>query len=57
MLEALERVNREYGATTAIITHNAAIATIADRVISLADGRISQQRVNGTRAAASTVQW
>ncbi|CAI8022238.1 Uncharacterized ABC transporter ATP-binding protein MJ0796 [Geodia barretti] len=57
VLEALERVNREYGATTAIITHNAAIATIADRVISLADGRISQQRVNGTRAAASTIEW
>lgn len=57
VLEALERVNRDYGATTAIITHNAAIATIADRVISLADGRISRQLVNETRAAASTIQW
>jgi putative ABC transport system ATP-binding protein len=57
VLEALERVNREYGATTAIITHNAAIATIADRVISLADGRISQVKRNEVRAAASTVQW
>ena len=57
VLEAIERVNREYGATTAIITHNAAISTIADRVISLADGRISRQRVNETRAAASTIEW
>ena len=57
MLEALERVNRDYGATTAIITHNAAIATIADRVISLADGRISREQVNETRAAASTIEW
>ena len=57
VLEAIERVNREYGATTAIITHNAAISTIADRVISLADGRISRQRINETRAAASTIEW
>ena len=57
VLEAIERVNREYGATTAIITHNAAISTIADRVISLADGQISRQQVNETRAAASTIQW
>lgn len=57
VLEAIERVNREYGATTAIITHNAAISTIADRVISLADGQISRQRVNETRAAASTIEW
>ena len=57
VLEAIERVNREYGATTAIITHNAAISTIADRVISLADGRISRQRHNATRAAASTIVW
>ena len=57
VLEAIERVNREYGATTAVITHNAAISKIADRVISLADGRISRERINETRAPATTVEW
>ena len=43
VLEAIERVNRELGTTTAVITHNAAIADMADRVISLADGHIVQR--------------
>src|SRR5579864_2008369 len=41
VLEVIERVNRELGTTTVVITHNAAIAGMADRVISLADGRIA----------------
>ncbi len=46
VLEAIDRVNRELGTTTAVITHNAAISEMADRVISLADGRIaSEQRI------------
>ncbi len=57
VLEAICRVNLEYRATTAIITHNAAIAAIADRVISLADGRISQERWNDTRSGAATIRW
>jgi putative ABC transport system ATP-binding protein len=40
VLEALERVNHEMGTTTVVITHNAAIASMADRVIRLADGRV-----------------
>ncbi len=40
VLEAIARVNRELGTTTAVITHNAAIAGMADRVVTLADGRI-----------------
>ena len=40
VLEALERVNAEMGTTTVVITHNAAIASMADRVIRLADGRV-----------------
>src|SRR5437762_4463468 len=40
VLDVIERVNRELGTTTVVITHNAAIAGMADRVISLADGRI-----------------
>ncbi len=57
VLEAISRVNVEYGATTAVITHNAAISQIADRVISLADGRIARERFNATRAEASTIEW
>ncbi len=57
VLEAIARVNVEYGATTAVITHNAAIARIADRVISLADGQIARERFNATRAAASSIEW
>ena len=49
VLEAIERVNRELGTTTAVITHNAAIAGMADRVVRLADGRIA-----GGRAATRT---
>jgi putative ABC transport system ATP-binding protein len=41
VLEALERVNRELGSTTVVITHNAAIAAMADRVVRLADGRVT----------------
>jgi putative ABC transport system ATP-binding protein len=41
VLEALARVNQELGTTTVVITHNAAIAAMADRVIKLADGRVT----------------
>ena len=59
VLEALERVNRELGTTTAIITHNAPIAAMADRVITLADGRIaatsSRERAQDRRRGAALV--
>ncbi len=57
VLEAIERVNRELGTTTAVITHNAAIAQMADRVISLADGRITAERTNDYKAAPSALSW
>ena len=57
VLEALERVNREVGTTTALITHNAAIADMADRMIRLADGRISEVRVNPVRRPARELSW
>ena len=57
VLEALQRVNRELGTTTAVITHNAGIAQMADRVIRLADGRISQITVNETRLEPSQLSW
>ncbi len=57
VLEALERVNREIGATVAVITHNAAIAEIADRVVHMADGRIASERRIDNRLSASDIEW
>ncbi len=57
VLEAIERVNRELGTTTAVITHNAVIAAMADRVISLSDGRVHQVRSNETKLLARQLEW
>ncbi len=57
VLEAIERVNRELGTTTAVITHNAVIAAMADRVISLSDGRVHHMRSNETKLLASQLEW
>jgi putative ABC transport system ATP-binding protein len=57
VLEVLERVNRELGTATAIITHNAPIAEIADRVLTLGDGRVQDERADGRRARASELRW
>ena len=57
VLEALERINRELGTSTAVITHNAGIAKMADRVITLADGRIAEVAVNETRLTPGELSW
>jgi putative ABC transport system ATP-binding protein len=57
VLEALTKVNAELGTTTLVITHNAAIRTIAHRVVSFADGRIASIETNIDRQAASSVRW
>ncbi|HEY8368044.1 MAG TPA: ABC transporter ATP-binding protein [Thermodesulfobacteriota bacterium] len=57
VLEAIERVNRELGTTTAIITHNAAIAAMADRVVTMADGRITGDRRNAVKASPRDLVW
>jgi putative ABC transport system ATP-binding protein len=57
VLDALARVNSELGTTVAVITHNAAISAMADRVVTLADGRIADIRSNGIRAGAGDIQW
>jgi putative ABC transport system ATP-binding protein len=57
VLEAITRVNREVGATTAVITHNAAIAAMAHRVIRLADGRIKDDRSNPAPQPAAAISW
>jgi putative ABC transport system ATP-binding protein len=57
VLEAIARINRELGTTTAVITHNAAIAQMADRVISLSDGHIVGVKENSCRIAAAELEW
>lgn len=57
VLEAIERVNREMGTTTAVITHNSSIAQMADRVIHLTDGRIGSVEHNSRKASAEELTW
>jgi putative ABC transport system ATP-binding protein len=57
VLEAIERVNRELGTTTAVITHNAAVAGMADRVLTMADGNLSGERRNAHRVAPRELSW
>jgi len=56
VLEAIERVCRELGTSVVVITHNAAIAAMADRVVALHDGRISDERRNAERRAPAGAQ-
>jgi putative ABC transport system ATP-binding protein len=57
VLEAIERVNKELGTLAVIITHNAVIADMADRVIQLSDGRITGIRRNHERKEVRTLAW
>jgi putative ABC transport system ATP-binding protein len=57
VLEVIDRVNRELGTTTAVITHNATIAKMADRVITLSDGRIQSIQHNDSKIPASQLEW
>jgi putative ABC transport system ATP-binding protein len=57
VLGVLERVNRETNTTTAIITHNVAIAGLGDRVIRMSSGEISDVTVNETRISLDEVEW
>jgi putative ABC transport system ATP-binding protein len=57
VLEALERVNRELATATVVITHNAAIAGMADRVVRLADGRVAAVESQPHRVRARELRW
>jgi putative ABC transport system ATP-binding protein len=57
VIEALLGINRQLGTTTLIITHNASIQTVADRVLFFADGRISSERRNEKRATTAELAW
>jgi putative ABC transport system ATP-binding protein len=57
VLRVIDRVNREIGTTTAIITHNAPIAKMADRVLRMSSGKIAEERRNATRASPEAISW
>ena len=57
MLEAIDKVNRELGAATAIITHNADIAGMADRVVHMSNGHVSDVTRNATRRNPRDLHW
>ena len=57
VLDVIERINREFGTTAIVITHNAAIAGMADRVIYLSDGRVARVEQNTHKVASSELRW
>ena len=57
VLEAIETINRELGTLAVIITHNAILADMADRVFSMRDGHIVNERVNTTRDPVKNLSW
>ena len=57
VLEALQRVNVELGTTTVVITHNAAIASMADRVVRLADGRVVSVEDRTEKLSPQELEW
>ena len=57
VLEVIARINSELGTTAVVITHNAAIAGMADRVLHLADGRITHVDVNDHKLSPAELSW
>lgn len=57
VLDVIQRINRELGTTTAVITHNAVISKMADRVVSISDGRVVGVQKNDVKVDASALEW
>ncbi len=57
VLEAIERIHAELGTTTVLITHNAVIADMTDRVLTMGDGRVIEERRNPRKRRAAELQW
>jgi putative ABC transport system ATP-binding protein len=57
VLEAIERIHGELGTSTVLITHNAVIAEMADRVLVMGNGTIHEERRNATRRPARELSW
>jgi len=57
VLEVIERIHIAFGTTTAVMTHNAGIAAMADRVVTMRRGEIVQVHRNATRATPAELYW
>ena len=57
VLEALEAANRQTNTTTMVITHNAGIADMADRVLYFSDGHLVDERRNVSRKSPKEITW
>lgn len=57
VLDVIARVNRELGTTTAVITHNAVIAAMADRIIYISDGQVANIVRNAHKQTAAELRW
>ena len=57
VLEAIERIHAELGTTTVLITHNAVIADMTDRVLVMGDGHIVEERRNSSKRRAAELHW
>ncbi|MEY3900647.1 MAG: hypothetical protein RI962_1802, partial [Pseudomonadota bacterium] len=57
VLEVIEHINRELHTTTIVITHNAAIAGMADRVLYLGDGRLQKISINPHKLSPTELSW
>jgi putative ABC transport system ATP-binding protein len=57
VLDVLDHVNRAMGTTVVVITHNAAIAAMGDRVLRMRSGGIAEEQRNARRATAAEVSW
>jgi putative ABC transport system ATP-binding protein len=57
VLEALVEVNKRFGSTTLVVTHNADVARLGDRVVRFLDGNIRQVEANSRRAAPAELVW
>lgn len=57
VLEVIRRVNEELGTTTAVITHNVPVASMADRIVALADGHVTRNEVNARKVSPSELSW
>jgi putative ABC transport system ATP-binding protein len=57
VLDVIERVNRKLGTTTVLITHSAAIARMADRVIYLGDGQVQRIDTNASKVSPAELSW
>ena len=57
VLEVIDRVNQEMQTTTVVITHNASIAAMADRVLYLKDGQVAREELNSERKSIGDIEW